>query len=199
MKYPYLNIVILSSLLAGCSEQHELRINAEHIDNTSLHQQLKSKLPILSEQISMDENGLVLTGDAQQVEQILNTARHIDRPSRQYYLIISNFKPGTIATNKRQIKLLINAGHTISLGEQMLTNIPWEGYQAFPDHNLINVYLSEDSRLELTTSNTRAGRSKSFQASLDVEPEQWYQLYGNARDNALTTNNEQLWVRLNRK
>jgi len=192
-------IAITTALFTGCSDQKELIVNAEHISNPSLHEKLQEKLPELAEQMSLDESGLLLTGNKQQVDQLLNAAKHFDSVAKQFHLIISNVRPGAIATNKRQIQLLVNKGHQISLGEQMLTSIPWQGYQTFADHNLISVLLHPNHTLEIHTSNTRAGKNKSFHASLKVEPERWYQLHGKTSGNTVSTNNEQLWVRLNRK
>lgn len=192
-------LIIIGALLTACIEQQQVEIRAEYLSNEQLQTQLAEKHPDLANTLEPSEDGLLLQGNQQQVAQLLRTAKQLDQIPSRYRLIISQSNPGTISTNTNNLSIHISKGHSISISEHMLNDIPWQGYRGFADHNLLTASLDEQLNLKIGFSNTSQRKNRSFEAQLSMEPDKWMQLYGESAKKGVktyTTKRNELWVKL---
>jgi hypothetical protein len=192
-------LIITATLLSACIDQQQVEIRGEYLSNEQLQAQLAAKHPDLADTIEPSEDGLLLQGNQQQVAQLLRTAKQLDQIPSRYRLIISQSKPGTISTNANNLSIHISKGHSISLSEHMLSDIPWQGYRDFADHNLLTASLDEQLNLKIGFFNTSQRKNRSFEAQLSMKPDKWMQLYGESAKKGVktyTTKRNELWVKL---
>jgi len=192
-------LIIIGSLLTACIDQQQVEIRAEYLSNEQLQAQLAEKHPDLAATIEPSEDGLLLQGNQQQVAQLLRSAKQLDQIPSRYRLIISQSNPGTISTSANNLSVHISKGHSISLSEHMLSDIPWQGYRGFADHNLLTASLDNQLNLKIGFSSTSNRQNRSFEAQLSMEPDKWMQLYGESAKKGVksyTTKRNELWVKL---
>lgn len=185
--------------LSGCEDRQQVKISPENLNNQDLYQQLINQHPELAESISNTQDGLLIEGEASAVANLVSTAQKLDEPPSRYQLIISRKHPNTLSSNNKQLSILIQKGHSISLSRQMLSDIPWQGYQSFNDHDLLTVTLDQDLILSISISDSQNRQHRAFNTQVKIQPDTWLLLYGAQGKEGvkrMATHNEQLWVKL---
>ncbi len=211
--------LIFFTLLMGCQQQ-TLEIQAEHLTNEELKQQLmaSSHLRQLAEGVGLElindgdqstATAIRLSGSSNQISQIIQIATALDKPNN-YYLVVRNTDINSISTQGESMRVLLHPDQKITLGHLSLLESPWKAY-IIDRQKYVELELNSNLVLKIVIKSQDDGQLMHYSGVYPLQLGQWNEVFseglgntavgkkkGNRKDLRVSTANNQLWLRLDK-